>query len=110
TLSTLLIVLVPMMQTPSGTFWDDALPALRPGPLLSHLLVIHNLSPDWVHKINGPLWSVATEWQIYFVFPALLLPFWRRWNALPTILLAFAVGYAPHFLGGESLDPASPWF
>ena len=39
---------------------------------------VHNWNFDWVYRINGPMWSVATEWQIYFLFPLLLLPLWRR--------------------------------
>jgi peptidoglycan/LPS O-acetylase OafA/YrhL len=41
-------------------------------------------------KIDHPLWSVGLEWQIYLLFPALLLPIWRRFGMVP--LLASACG------------------
>lgn len=34
--------------------------------VLSHAVLLHNLDPRWCHDINMALWSVATEWQIYF--------------------------------------------
>ena len=45
-----------------------------PGDVAAHLLLIHNLNPDWLYSINAPMWSIAVEWQIYFVFGASLLP------------------------------------
>jgi peptidoglycan/LPS O-acetylase OafA/YrhL len=41
-------------------------------------------------KLNPPLWSVGLEWQIYLLFPVLLLPVWRRFGVLA--LLAAALG------------------
>jgi peptidoglycan/LPS O-acetylase OafA/YrhL len=57
-------------------------------------------------------WSIAVEWQIYFLFPVFVWAF-RRFGARPTVALAVLVGYAvrialgstrvarmnPHFLG-----------
>src|SRR5205807_7495201 len=40
--------------------------------LLSHLLLIQNLDPTRAVAINGVLWSIAVEWQIYFWFPLFL--------------------------------------
>lgn len=39
------------------------------GTVGSHLLLVHNLLPAWMLKINGVLWSIATEAQLYLVFP-----------------------------------------
>jgi len=108
--SLLLLWAVPVLQTPSGTIWDDTSPAFEAGPIASHLLLLHNLVPAWATRINGPLWSVATEWQIYFFFPLLLLPVWRRFGALPTVLLAFFVGCAPIWLAPLSASRWVPWY
>ena len=61
---------------------------------------------------NGPLWSIAVEYQIYFFFP-LLVVLWRKigagWTSALTMLLTYsfyikfhhmAHGWmAPHYLG-----------
>jgi peptidoglycan/LPS O-acetylase OafA/YrhL len=72
--------------------------ALEPGSLVSHFLLVHNINFDWAYRINGPMWSVATEWQIYFIFPAVLLPLWRWWGGAPTVAFAWLVGSLPTFL------------
>ena len=51
--------------------WSD----FQPDLLISHLLLIHNFHHDWIHAIDPPMWSVAVEWQIYFLLPLVLLPF-----------------------------------
>jgi peptidoglycan/LPS O-acetylase OafA/YrhL len=86
------------------------LPVFAPGNLLSHVLLYHNLTM-WCGSINGVLWSVATEWQIYFFFPFLLLPVWRRFGVWPAVAAGFGVGLLPHYLCSQahSCDPAFPW-
>lgn len=108
--SLVLLWVVPVLQTPTGTIWDDSSPAFDAGPIATHLLLIHNLVPSWATRINGPLWSVATEWQIYFFFPLLLLPTWRRFGALATLLLAFALGCAPIWLIPQVASRWVPWY
>lgn len=82
------------------------------GAVGSHLLLVHNLHPDWNMAVNIPLWSVATEWDIYFLFPLLLLPLWRRWGSGAVVLGAFGIGWLPHFLlpPTYNLDWACPWY
>ena len=41
------------------------------GTVLSHLLLVQNFWPDWMYKLNGVLWTIAIEVQLYLVFPAL---------------------------------------
>lgn len=86
--------------------------ALTPGSILSHVLLVHNLSFDWAYRINGPMWSVATEWQIYFVFALALLPLWRRLGGAATVVLAWVVTSLPIFLLPPEVNLywASPWF
>lgn len=108
--SLLLLWAIPMLRTPSGTIWDDSSPAFATGPIASHLLLVHNLFPSWASRINGPLWSVATEWQIYFLFPLLLLPVWRRAGSALTVLVGFAVGCAPIWLAPGVAARWIPWY
>jgi len=119
-LSLLAIAFVPALHSaPRGSLWATALPAWSSGVLLSHALLIHNLAPAWHSKIDYPMWSVATEWQIYFLFPLLLLPVRRRAGLWAMLLTAFVVGLvplallfgrfsgiAPHFLGLFALGMA----
>lgn len=84
--------------------------AITPISIGTHLLQIHNLLPEWSGKIDPPMWSVATEWQIYFVFPLLLLPVWRKWGNWAAIAAAFGVGLVPHFFFHGFADEASPWY
>ena len=79
--------------------------------VIAHLLLVHNLRADWARSIDPPMWSVATEWQIYFVFPLVLLPVWRRAGAAAAVAVGFAVGVAPvMFSGGRWFAWASPWY
>ncbi len=82
------------------------------GDILSHFVLLHNLHRDWNMGINGAMWSVATEWQIYFLLPLLLLPVWRRWGILAAVIVGFLVGLAPHFLlpSTWNYDWACPWY
>jgi peptidoglycan/LPS O-acetylase OafA/YrhL len=98
------------LRNPSGTIWDDALPGLDAMAIFLHVLVVHNWSPTWGYQINGPLWSVASEWQIYFFFPLVLLPAWRRFGMLPALAVAAALGYAPLFFVPAQAMVAIPWY
>jgi peptidoglycan/LPS O-acetylase OafA/YrhL len=86
------------------------------------------------HELNHPLWSVAVEWKIYFLFPLLLIA-WERFGGALTALVAVCVsllafglltgrdlqGLTPHYVGLFTLgmlaaaiahEPASlrvPW-
>jgi peptidoglycan/LPS O-acetylase OafA/YrhL len=106
--SILLILLIPAMRQPNGTRWDLTAPQLTFGSVISHLLLIHNLGP-WINKIDGPMWSVGMEWQIYFLFPLLLLPVWRRFGNLAAMATGLAIGLAAHFLRPQ-IDDTCPWY
>ena len=87
-----------------------ALPAFTPGVIVSHLLLIHNFNPDWHSKIDYPMWSVATEWQIYFLFPLVLLPVWKRFGAAAAVGAGFLIGLVPLFLFFDRVSGVSPQF
>lgn len=106
-----LLTLFPVLRTPgTGTIWDDSLPGLDAAAISTHLLVIHNWFPAYGYQINGPLWSVASEWQIYFFFPLLLLPLWRRFGVAGALLAAAALGYAALALFPGPAQVAIPWY
>jgi peptidoglycan/LPS O-acetylase OafA/YrhL len=109
----LLVLTLPGMSSLRSDRWDLALPALAPDVLTSHLLLIHNLRADWFYRIDPPMWSVATEWQIYFLFP-LLLVIWRRAGMLATVFVAFTSGLSVATLATaqkwEAIWLLSPWY
>ena len=108
-----LIALTPGLRHPASVRWDAALPALAKGPVVSHLLLIHNLIPRHFFAIDPPMWSVATEWQIYFLFPV-LLGFRRRLGIAATACAATLLGYlvaAGYLLTrDEGFLAACPWY
>jgi peptidoglycan/LPS O-acetylase OafA/YrhL len=70
--SSALILLVPSLGDPSIREWHKSFPAFGTGSVVSHLFLVHNYFPAYQYAIDHPLWSIATEWQIYFLFPLLL--------------------------------------
>lgn len=109
-LSIAIICLVPTMHTMRGVRWDAAIP-LTKQTVAAHLLLLHNVSATWGYQIDPPMWSVATEWQIYFLLPLLLLPVWRRAGVLAAVACAFVVGLGPHYLAHAYwFDDACPWY
>jgi peptidoglycan/LPS O-acetylase OafA/YrhL len=95
-LSIALIVFVPIMQVQSGTKWDNKIP-LTTDDIAGHFLLIQNFVGG-ITKINGPMWSVAIEWQIYFLMPLLLLPLWRRFGPWAGIGIVAFLTLAPSAL------------
>ena len=95
--ATLALMLLVMAVIPGGSgsvghWWSTMWPAFTLGVIVSHLLLVHNLSEFWVYKIDAPMWSIATEWQIYFLFPLILLPLFRRFGAVAAILGGTVIG------------------
>jgi len=107
-----LIKLVPGLQSIGERHvpWDSSLPAFTFPAVLSHILLVQNFSSNWIYKIDVAMWSVATEWQIYFLFPFFLLPIWRRYGNAATICTGFSVGIGLHLLSHHRLSLACPWF
>jgi peptidoglycan/LPS O-acetylase OafA/YrhL len=77
---------------------------------LAHIFLIHNIRQAWEYGFDVPMWSVAVEWQIYFIFALLLIPIWKRFGALPTLTTAFTIGLGIHFLTHGHFDRSSPWY
>lgn len=110
-LSLLLIALVPGMGDATIRWWAGAVPAFEPDVLVAHLLLVHNWDPNWAYRINPPLWTIPIEWQIYFLFPVILLPIWRRAGNGAAVALAFAIAFAVYaIVGPDQLVQSAPWF
>jgi peptidoglycan/LPS O-acetylase OafA/YrhL len=104
-----LILAVPSLRTPVSPEWADALPPFGFKNLAAHLLLLHNLSWYWASKIDPPLWTIATEWQIYFLFPLILLPAWRRFGNAGSVAIGLTLGLGVYLLTGKG-HAAAPWF
>ena len=94
------------LREQTGTPQDITLPTFTWAKTLSHIFTFHNWSREWRWGINPPHWTVALEFQIYFVFALLLLPVWRRFGPARAVGLAFAIGFA---LVAVGLGFAAPW-
>ena len=93
--SLLLIWLVPVLSSTDDPRWGKiALPAFGAKTLAAHALLVHNLFAGISHQIDPPMWSVATEWQIYFLLPAILWVSYR-WGMGAGVALGFVLGLAP---------------
>lgn len=76
----------------------------------THALLVHNLIYGTSEYLNGPLWSVGLEAQIYVVFALILVPLWRRYGVWAQLVIAVVAGLVPHVLLHGALDWTCPWF
>lgn len=105
--------LVAWGRHPAGL--TDTLP---PQVWWTNLLLLQDVFPQY-NIINGPFWSVACEWHLYFIFPVLALVL-RRWGVAALVggagLLALALtwgsdAHGPFAFFGEALYlPQPPYF
>ncbi|MHC5537433.1 acyltransferase family protein [Singulisphaera rosea] len=107
------IAMIPALGRAAQGRWTRALPANDTGVVVSHLLLVHNLDERWIFRVDPPMWSVATEWQIYLLFP-LLLGIRRRGGILAAVGAGFAIGFGVAVLSGPLRNPAlrqlCPWY
>jgi peptidoglycan/LPS O-acetylase OafA/YrhL len=110
-LSLMLTALISLRPHPFDPRWPASWADFHADALLSHLFLVHNLWNWLAFRIDPPMWSVATEWQIYFLFPLLLLlPLQRRYGLFAPVLVGFVLGYIPHFGFHGALDAACFWY
>jgi peptidoglycan/LPS O-acetylase OafA/YrhL len=95
--SAALIATIPGLGQPAGVYWDRAISDLDLANVVAHLLLMHNIHPSWIDSFNPPSWSLAVEWQIYFLFP-LLVVLWRRLGLIALLGAALIYGIAPLYL------------
>lgn len=65
-----LLVCLFFTQNLGGRPFEQYLPVTWENTL-AHVFLIHNWRTDWMYKINGVLWSIAIEVQLYLLFPML---------------------------------------
>lgn len=87
----------------SGLPWSQYLPVTTEN-VMAHVFMVHNLSREWMYKINGVLWSISIEFQLYFLFPALVTVLWR-WGigALVAVTSALAGAGLLFLMDGRKL-------
>ncbi len=102
-LSVGLLLIFPALAKPGDLSWQV---------LGSHLLLVHNFHPQTMLALNGPMWSVALEWQIYFILPFLLLPVLHRFGPAAMLAAGVAAGLAPFFLlpAPYNFSWTYPWY
>jgi peptidoglycan/LPS O-acetylase OafA/YrhL len=54
--------------------------------LLLHIFMLHNLNLDYVVRVDGALWTLALEFQLYILFPVLVEAY-RRFNPRGVLLI-----------------------
>lgn len=79
-ISLFMVAAFPSMRVHTGTAMDSITPVTA-SSVVAHLFFVHNFSPEWTHKINAPLWSIATEVQLYLIFPLVCWAM-RRFNVI----------------------------
>jgi peptidoglycan/LPS O-acetylase OafA/YrhL len=104
-----LIMIGTFLGKQTWTLWDVPI-QVNTVAVVSHFLLLQDLFGTG--RINYVFWSIAVEWQIYFVMP-MLVRGWRRYGIVAVAAIALVVGYGlaiglghtrvaranPHFLG-----------
>jgi len=85
-----LIVCWLVTQHQKGLPWAQYLPVTWANTF-AHVFMIQNLDPTWMYKINGVLWSISIEFQLYLFFPLLV---WILWKHGRLSLMAPLIGIA----------------
>ena len=84
-----LLLIAAFISAKTNGAWDVCVP-VTVSSVVTHLFLVHNFFVHDMVKINHVFWSIAIEWQIYFVFPLLLL-IWRRLGGAITTVAAMVV-------------------
>lgn len=99
-----LFVFMKLAKT-SPVFAHLPIPPLSVPAVWTHLLMVQNFSRSLQDTINGPLWTVGTEFQIYFLFPMLLLPLLKKlgpWGMIIVVgLLCTQLGWLSTWFGPD---------
>lgn len=95
-----------------GDLSAEGVAELSAGNIVAHFLLIHDFSSLYSHTLDGPMWSVAWEWHIYFIFALVLLPVWRRLGVVWTTVFGVALGFLPLVLLPKqyNLNWTCPWY
>lgn len=90
-----MLVTIGLEKSLPGMPFDQYRP-VTPDVVQAHLFLYHNFREDWMYKINGVLWSISIEAQLYLFFPPLVAAL-NRLGRVITVLLAggLAIALAP---------------
>lgn len=69
-----------------------------------HLVMLHNLSPEYALSVNGVFWSLALEFSLYLLFPLLVEGFRRMGPWLPVVAVL-----AVNLAWGEAVRRNAPF-
>ena len=72
-----------IISSASQTVWGMRLPVTLPA-IVTHIFLLQDVVNKYFYSISAPFWSIAVEWQLYFVFPLLILA-WNRFGGFRTI-------------------------
>jgi peptidoglycan/LPS O-acetylase OafA/YrhL len=109
-LSIALMLLVPALHYKGNGRWLVANPASWKKSVVTHLFLVHNYRREWAFSFDPPMWSVASEWQIYFLFPVLLWV-WRRQGMAATVAFAFLASLPLTLARGTlAMTGMCPWY
>ncbi len=75
--------------------------------LTAHAFLLHNLAPEWICNGSNIFWTVAVEWQIYFLFILVLLPVWRRFGTVAATAVGIGLGLLPVVFESSIFYPVS---
>ena len=87
-----IVVALTVTSTQEGLPFSQYVPVTQEN-VIEHALLIHNWNPDSMYKINGVLWSIGIEAQLYLLFPILILLLFGL-GRLPFLLLTFGASLA----------------
>jgi peptidoglycan/LPS O-acetylase OafA/YrhL len=75
--------------------------------LVSHILFVHNLSPQTAGSINGPAWSIGLEMQFY-VFVILVVPWLAKRSPFSILALLIPAAWSYRYFISTFYPPGSP--
>ncbi|HEX3595206.1 MAG TPA: acyltransferase [Polyangiaceae bacterium] len=104
-LAVALLCAFPMLSAPASTQLGVWLPVPTWKDVAAHAVLLHNLSQSTRWTLDPPAWSVALEWQIYFVFALVLVPVLKRTTVPRVVFIGALLGVAPMFFGFEFIRP-----
>ncbi len=105
----LVSILVALYVTPRGHGmpFSQYLPVTEDN-VLAHAFMVQNVNPSWMYKLNGVLWSISIEFQLYFLFP-LLARGMRRPGWLPVLVATIVASVAMALMIPRGVK-LYPWF
>ena len=103
---TIVFATLSLVQARTGALGVKSVQQVTDGnDLVWHLALIHNLSANHFFRINGALWSVALECQLYIVFPLLMLFAAKPVRVLAPCALVSASAW--FYASTKGFDPAT---